>query len=133
MATQTVPAISARRAPAARLAFAGLTLGILSCALLTYILMFVHTSNGPTYTTTGDYWLTASGIPFVVALLLATAGIHNLHGGRDGLPGRVGVNQTERNPQAPSSNPGGACTAAASGLPSGRRRRLCQDHGCARS
>jgi len=91
MATQTVPAISAHRAPAARLAFAGLTLGILSCALLTYILMFVRTSNGPTYTTTGDYWLTASGIPFVVALFLATAGIHDLHRGRDGLPGRVGV------------------------------------------
>jgi hypothetical protein len=91
MATQTVPVISARQAPAARLAFAGLTLGILSCALLTYILMFVRTSNGPTYTTTGDYWLTASGIPFVVALLAATAGIHNLHGGRDGRPGRAGV------------------------------------------
>ena len=91
MATQTVPVISARQAPAARLAFAGLTLGILSCALLTYILMFVRTSNGPTYTTTGDYWLTASGIPFVVALFLATAGIHDLHRGRDGLPGRVGV------------------------------------------
>lgn len=91
MATQTVPAISARRAPAARLAFAGLTLGILSCALLTYVLMFVHTSKGPTYTTTGDYWLTASGFPFVVALLLATAGIHDLHGGRDGLAGRVGI------------------------------------------
>jgi hypothetical protein len=43
------------------------------------------------YTTTGDYWLTASGIPFVVALLATTAGIHNLHRGRDGLPGRAGV------------------------------------------
>jgi hypothetical protein len=91
MATQTAPAFPAHRAPASRLAIAGLTLGILSCALLTCILTFVHTSNGPVYTTAGDYWLTASGIPFVVALLVATAGIHNLHGGRDGLPGRAGV------------------------------------------
>ena len=90
MATQTPPAIPASRTPATRLTQAGLTLGILSCALLTYILLFVRTSNGPTYTTAGDYWLTASGIPFVVALLLATAGIHHLHGGRDGLPGRAG-------------------------------------------
>jgi|HubBroStandDraft_1064217.scaffolds.fasta_scaffold15089_1 hypothetical protein len=91
MATQTAPVIPARRTPATRLAQAGLTLGILSCALLTYILLFVRTSNGPTYTTAGDYWLTASGIPFVVALFLATAGIHRLHGGRDGLPGRAGI------------------------------------------
>lgn len=91
MATQTVPAISAHRAPTARLAFVGLTMGILSCVLLAYILMFVRTSNGPTFTTTGDYWLIASGIPFAVALFLTVGGIHNLHRGRDGLPGRVGV------------------------------------------
>jgi hypothetical protein len=91
MATQTIPAISAHPTPATRLAFAGLTLGILSCVLYACILMFARTSNGPAFTTAGDYWLTASGIPFVAALLLITAGIHKLHHGRDGLPGRIGL------------------------------------------
>jgi cation diffusion facilitator CzcD-associated flavoprotein CzcO len=60
------------------------------------------------YPTTGDYWLTASGIPFVVALLATTAGIHNLHRGRDGLPGRAGVILT-----------GAAMTGSSSPLPPG--------------
>jgi len=91
MTTQTAAPATAHRDTAARLVFPALAVGILSCAVFAYILMFVPTSNGETLTSAGDYWLTAIGIPMVVALFLVTAGIHRLQGGRDGRFGRIGL------------------------------------------
>jgi hypothetical protein len=91
MATKTAAPTTAHRDPMARLVFPALALGILSCAVYACILMFVPTTNGQTFTTAGDYWLTAVGIPMVAALLAATAGIHRLQGGRDGRFGLTGL------------------------------------------
>lgn len=91
MTTQTAVSATAHRDLAARLVFPALALGILSCALFAYILMFVPTTNGQALTSAGDYWLTAIGIPMVVALFLVTSGIHRLQDGRDGRFGRIGL------------------------------------------
>jgi hypothetical protein len=77
--------------PALGRAQAALWLGAAAAVALAMISLFVTTSSDDQFHYTGDYFLTADGIPYVVALLVLLPALRSLQRGRDGRLGRAGI------------------------------------------
>ncbi|HEX7353746.1 MAG TPA: hypothetical protein VF288_02815 [Mycobacteriales bacterium] len=96
MSTLTAPA-ARTTAPsdvtnALRRARAALALGTAAAVLLAGINLFVATSTDDgKFHHAGDYWLTADGIPYMLALLALLPALRVLQGRRDGRLGTAGI------------------------------------------
>lgn len=89
--TSTVRAPDGIRAPLRR-AQAALVLGVAAAVALVAILYFIATSSGDgKFQHSGDYVLTANGIPYIAALLVLLPALRALQQGRDGRLGRAGI------------------------------------------
>jgi hypothetical protein len=83
---------SAEVVPALRRAVAALWVGAAAAVALALISLFVTTSSDDKFHHIGDYFLTADGIPYVVALMVLLPAMRELQqrrGGRFGLVGTV--------------------------------------------
>jgi hypothetical protein len=76
---------------ALRRARAALWLGAAAAVALAMISLFVTTSSDDDFHYTGDYFLTANGIPYVVALLALLPALRTLQHRRDGRLGQAGI------------------------------------------
>jgi hypothetical protein len=91
VSTSTVRAPDGIRAPLRR-AQAALVLGVAAAVALVAILYFVATSSGDgKFQHSGDYVLTANGIPYIVALLVLLPALRTLQQRRDGRLGQAGI------------------------------------------
>jgi hypothetical protein len=70
---------------------AGLYLGAAASTVLGAIMLFAKSSSGDTYHHAADYWITALGIPYMLAPLLFLPALHKLNRGRDGRLGLAGL------------------------------------------
>lgn len=78
-------------APALRRAVAALWVGAAAAVALAMISLFVTTSSDDKFHHVGDYFLTADGIPYVLALLVLLPALRELQDRRDGRFGFVGL------------------------------------------
>ncbi len=95
MSTLVAPTITAHAAEpthaALRRARAALFLGAAAAVALAVMIFFVTTSSGDKFQHTGDYFLTANGIPYVVVLLVLLPALRTLQQRRDGRLGQAGI------------------------------------------
>jgi hypothetical protein len=84
------PPVDAQRTASVR-ARISLYVGAASAVALGMIFLFVPTSSGDAFHHIGDYFLTADGIPFVVAPAILLGALRTLQHGRDGRLGLAGV------------------------------------------
>jgi hypothetical protein len=96
MSNSVVPAVAAPTAAARSTALAraqtSLYVGATAAVALASIILFVPTStDDASFHHIGDYFLTAVGIPFVLAPAFLLPTLRTLQGGRDGRLGLAGV------------------------------------------
>jgi MFS family permease len=95
MSTLAAPTLAAhtpdRRRSALRWAQAALVVGAAGAVALAAMVLLVTTTDDGKYQHTGDYFLTANGIPCVLALLVLLPALRALQQGRDGRLGQTGI------------------------------------------
>ena len=95
MSTLAAPTVAKRtpdgRRSTLRLAQAALVVGAVSAVALAAMVLSVTTTDDGPFRHTGDYFLTANGIPVVLALLVLLPTLRALQQGRDGRLGQAGI------------------------------------------
>ena len=96
MATTTVNTPGSRTGQEAdaiwlRLVQVSVVLGVVAALTLGATILFGTTVDEGDFRSAGDYWLTASGLPFAVAGIGLGFGVHRLQHGSDGRLGAVGA------------------------------------------
>jgi hypothetical protein len=95
MSTLAAPTLTARtpdrRRGALRWAQAALVVAAAGAVALAGMVLLVTTTDDGPYQHTGDYFLTANGIPCVLALLVLLPALRALQQGRDGRLGQAGI------------------------------------------
>ncbi len=95
MNTLAAPTVSTHAADsvgaALRRAQAALVLGAVVAVAFAAMILFVATTSDGKFQHTGDYFLTASGIPYLVALLVLLPAFRILQHRRDGRLGQAGI------------------------------------------
>jgi hypothetical protein len=95
MSTLAAPTVTTRtpagRRSALRWAQAALVIGAAGAVALAAMVLLVTTTDDGKYQHTGDYFLTANGIPCVLALLVLLPALRALQQRRDGRLGQAGI------------------------------------------
>lgn len=95
MSTLAAPTVAARppdgHRSALRWAQAALVVGAAGAVALAAMVLLVTTTDDGKYQHTGDYFLTANGIPCILALLVLLPALRALQQGRDGRLGQAGI------------------------------------------
>lgn len=95
MSTLAAPIASGRTPDTLRAALrraqAALALGIAAAVALAAMILFVTTTSDGRFQHTGDYFLTANGIPYVLVLLVLLPTLRTLQQRRDGRLGQAGI------------------------------------------